>query len=121
MKFKTTEELKNDMGKLYCNPDCAFHFGIDIAFESFAERVDTYKKYRDNHNKFIKDFKDIAKKYNINLWSYHSERIEQQGSKWRDWLFDYCFMDCDKMKKNLNKKIIEYEEAEGFDLCCPFI
>jgi len=80
--FKTKEELINK----YTFPDfnvpevVSYDAGIKDAFESFAERVEFYKKYKLNTGLITEELKNEFKS-------------NGNGRKWNDWLFDYCFGD----------------------------
>ena len=56
----------------------AYSEGIDATFKSFTERVEFYKKYRNN------DWCNELRNY----WT-----TRPCGISWNDWLFDYCFGD----------------------------
>ena len=78
--FKTKEELIQDIEIYMDKPDTAtcvifYNDGVKEAFESFAERVEFYKKYHNHRDKFNKDYPD---KWNIKI-------------EFNWWLFDYCF------------------------------
>jgi len=91
--FKTKEELKKEQHNLGLN---MFDCGIEKAFNSFAERVEFYKKYHNDVEQFMRDFSGLIKeKYYNELWlnhhNYHSDYEHWNG--FNSWLFDYCFQD----------------------------
>lgn len=57
--------------------------GIDDAFKSIAERIDTYRKYRFRPNDFASDY---PKEYE----DYADEETKHK-TNWCDWLFNLCF------------------------------
>jgi len=88
MKFKTKEELKaEDIDEWYGSLAKLFNAGINKAFNSFAERVEFYKKYQSNALKLYEEqpevYKIIDKNYKITTWF----------NTYNDVLFDYCFGD----------------------------
>ena len=77
--FKTKEELKEEhWNENRYPPNCtSYDEGVNDAFKSFAERVEFYKKYYNNRDKFCQDYPDE--------WDIKIE------FDW--WLFSYCFGD----------------------------
>jgi len=88
MKFKTKEELLNKV------TDDGYIGGIEDAFKSFAERVEFYKKYRDNYKLLIKDVKSgkAPQDCTIDFLSYIGKK-KWYDKDYNNWLFDYCFGD----------------------------
>lgn len=84
MKFKTEEEfIQRETNSYSYGKSAGVYFdgytsGVMQVFESFAERIDFFKKYRDN------DWCEELKQH----W-----RDKPCNIKWNDWLFDYCFGD----------------------------
>jgi len=102
--FKTKEELneftQNQNGE-HSPYWVGFNKGLDVAFKSFAERVEFYKKWKgksfisfgnehlDLYEEFCKWWKD---RYSGNpLSSYAEDGIAEM--RFSNWLFDYCFGD----------------------------
>ena len=93
--FKTKEELVEERDKTVCDSltMVAYTNGVYKAFNSFAERVEFYKKYRmPNYLDTWRSYQfivDMQKKHKdiFDLW--HS----QKDKDWNEWLFDYCFKD----------------------------
>ena len=98
MKFKTKEELIADkynhgIGLAYQNGE---ESGIIIAFKSFAERVEFYKKYDFEPAQLNIDYPDIVKKYEKEWDTIIGYGIDDKCfdyGAYTDWLFDYCFGD----------------------------
>lgn len=99
MKFKTKEDLKLKknipVGEIddFCH---GMRFGVAVSFKSFAERVEFYKKYKDDDlHQFIIDYPEKSKKESIKGISIINLEIRQAIGYfyWNDWLFDYCFGD----------------------------
>jgi len=105
LKFKSREELLKK--KLRIMDECSdsdrdgswnngISIGINDAFESFAERVEFYKKYIVS-TKNIKINHLIGGMYSIDLWDNFPDLVKQylkQDEKdYNEWLFDYCFRD----------------------------
>jgi len=102
MKFETKEELK----KRYTDPTYSFGFndgiteGIDETWESFAERVEFYKKYR-VPMKYIKEGVITKNMYNLSLWYDYPEIVKKyldefkniEDGSYNEWFFNYCFKD----------------------------
>jgi hypothetical protein len=85
MNFKTKEKLKQKTDK-----EVYWYFnGIDDAFESFAERVEFYKKYVDDTKLFCNEQTNILKEEHL----LDSDIEMMMASEYRDWLFNYCFGD----------------------------
>ncbi len=75
--FKIKEELIEKRGLPFYD---GYNKGVEETFKSFAERVEFYKRYRDNPHLF-------RMKHN-NLWdSIKDEEVFEH------WLFNYCFKD----------------------------
>lgn len=86
MKFKTKEDLKKYSLKysaMNTSLRDGYETGIEQAFHSFAERVDTYVTYRENPRKFCQDHPKNKQK------GLEFMRLPE----WKDWLFDHCFGD----------------------------
>ena len=93
MKFKTKEEVMLDQDGYE-----SYGTGVDRAFESFAERIEFYKKYRDNKYQFEKDYKKQFMVYYKSQMKIIDENPDKGYShlpliEFNDWLFDYCFGD----------------------------
>jgi len=86
--FKSKEELIGN-NEIYRTP-------INDAFKSFAERVEFYKKWKDNPNGLAIDgtniFNRFADWFNENYGVKHI-RTKTFDDKFNDWLFDYSFKD----------------------------
>jgi len=104
MKFKTKEELTKQIKEAWFKmlkeeraiPTATY--GLVLAFESFAERVEFYKKYRDNKYQFEKDYKKQFMVYYKSQMKIIDENPDKGYShlpliEFNDWLFDYCFGD----------------------------
>ena len=87
----TSRNLEIRMNKIE-----GYNQGVDDAFESFAERVEFYKKYIVS-TKNIKINHLIGGMYSIDLWDNFPDLVKQylkQDEKdYNEWLFDYCFRD----------------------------
>ena len=77
MNFKTKEEL------LHKVTDDGYIGGIEDAFNSFAERIKLYNKYKNDMFQFEKDFPD----------SDLTKEWLNQSESWNDYLFKHCFKD----------------------------
>ena len=98
--FKTKEELikeadLDDNNEFTDGYNLGFEEGLGVSFESFAERVEFYKKYRvtTKHAKF--NYK-ISRIYNAKLLEDYPKLVDD----WMDldidfdeWLLNYCFGD----------------------------
>ena len=91
MKFKTKEEFNKEHGY----SDSGENFIVNEIFNSFAERVEFYKKYAnfEGNLKTLQDEKAPYKK----LWEEQPQvaekYIESKEDDYDMWLFDYCFGD----------------------------
>ena len=107
MKFKTKEELLKPIDEFYDDQVGGFNSGISKAFQSFAERVELFKKYRYSPDMFANDFPDNEwwnknknqfKRYNRtdvparNFYEGHYH-LKNLVNGFNNWLFDYCFGD----------------------------
>lgn len=63
--------------------------------KTIAERVNMYKKYRNDRGQFKKDFKDIHSGYKLFLEEFTKQTDGEKGVSyfrfWREWLFDIIF------------------------------
>lgn len=90
MKFKTKEELikeakiRDSDGRNLGLADLS----IDIAFKSFAERVEFYKRYREGALLLDREKPKVFAKLIYDLKSSQMSKEE-----YLDWLFDHCFKD----------------------------
>ena len=68
--------------------------GIRIAFKSIAERIEFYKKYRDNIDLFQEEYKDIFINQYLK-WVNKEDKLDATivVDAFNDWLFEYCFVD----------------------------
>jgi hypothetical protein len=68
--------------------------GVDVAFKSFAERINFYNLYEEDSGKLQKvkpnDYKKFLEHRN---GKWHEIGIENWNKDYRKWLFDYCFGD----------------------------
>ena len=107
MKFKTKEELNNILTEVKdmtsnqngTNFDKGYSLGFktatDVAFKSFAERVEFYKRYKMPEELIAnKTYNDYM--YTLVFWDEQQKlcKIFLESEKgFNDWLFDYCFGD----------------------------
>ena len=120
LKFKSREELLKK--KLRIMDECSdsdrdgswnngISIGINDAFESFAERVELYKKYHVPNTYSTGDYKYKLEKYHPKLfklfWQSQKNKYHIVTESWHlsgkssgatkqdfnVWLFDYCFGD----------------------------
>ena len=94
--FKTKEELKEEWTDRDSHDD-GVNNGIDVTFDSFAERVDFYKKYRDNKLDLLRrDHEDVYWKW-YKYYHSHPGHLKldymRRTKLYLDWLFDFCFGD----------------------------
>ena len=109
MKFKTREEtlktLSNDMDvsqRLVKTHDKGYEVGFNCAvnsvFDSFKERLDFYKIYRDNLDGLYETQYEIYRKFmdyvtpKMQIDNVYKQ-IKVLHAYYNDWLFDYCFGD----------------------------
>lgn len=95
--FKSKEELIEEYGPEEGDENATWdirEYGaecINKAFKSFAERVEFYKKYKDNplelQSKETAIFLKWLKLHNEG--DFHTQ--EELDNDFNDWLFDYCF------------------------------
>ena len=91
MKFKTKEELN----KKHSYPENTTHYVVEDCFDSFKERIEFFKKYRNQSNDFDDNF-ELQ-----DLWNKHCKIRQKEAGinlplsmlAFNDWLFDYCFGD----------------------------
>ena len=98
MKFKTKEELMEDtfpktIENIYITTEekcyrINYLNGLNQAFNSFAERVEFYKKYRDDITQFENDYPKIKQVKTFDVFD-----DVQRNVVFNYWLFDYCFED----------------------------
>jgi hypothetical protein len=91
--FKTKEELLNSgvETKYYKEGRMkAYQCGVYDALDSFAERVEFYKKYIDNFGLMYEEHSDDIDVCII--WEKDCS-VGVSDKEWRDWLFDFCFGD----------------------------
>ena len=90
MKFKTKEELLDGAKEEMLGTDI-FEQGLDTAFESFAERINFYDKYRNR----IQAFHDIyGGQLNEKDLNEISNCLEFECYEdFNKWLFNKCFGD----------------------------
>ena len=74
----------------YLTRDSEFqNMAVDECFNSFAERVESYKKYRYNYEGFREDYPKVGiDKKVISHYINYDFLLH-----WDEWLFDYCFGD----------------------------
>jgi len=89
--FKTKEELKltenDDPTKMYR----LYNKGINDAFKSFAERVEFYKKWKDDMYEFWREYHS---KLTLKEKKEMAVVLEYRAfDSYNDWLFDHCFGD----------------------------
>jgi len=103
--FKTKEELKeftqNQNGE-HSPYWVGFNKGLDVAFKSFAERVEFYKKYSGKPLVFGDENLDLFAKF-CSWWEerWSGSPLQNRGlievmtmeARFNNWLFDYCFGD----------------------------
>lgn len=89
MKFKTKEEIIHDSGCGGFGEDT--RIGISWAFDSFAGRVEFYKKYRYDYEGFVRDYPKtkFSKEDEETLFNHYLNMNFLMY--WNEWLFDYCF------------------------------
>jgi len=104
MKFKSKEELikefYDDMG-CYIPDDNDYRNGIIDAFQSFAERIEFYKKYHGKPEMFRIDYP--TEHANFIVWkekgfgpdNYLGDDFAPwvKDIRFDNWLFDHCFGD----------------------------
>ena len=93
MNFKSRKELKLDGRK---EASVTFNTGIDIAFNSFAKRINFYNFYKDDwHLLQIKHYKIYGAFYDFVLSESEEGLIVARDldDLYLGWLFDYCFKD----------------------------
>ena len=81
-------------------------YGLDLAFKTFKERVEFYKKYsHPNTNVSYKEDipLEIIKQYDIYL---KTKNFIHTVLTWNNWLFDYCFGDI--IKNDWDKTVDEW-------------
>lgn len=94
--FKSKEELKlkPSKGKNISEARYQFNCGIDKAFSSIAERVDTYDKYKDMPEVFQKEHNKDWGKF-VDSITHGRKAIDSDevmnNITWRNWLFHFCF------------------------------
>lgn len=87
--FKSKEELLTKEDEFFDDLDSGYNTGILVAFKSFVERVEFYKKYyrvqtalKEQHPKIYKKYKQIKE-----------TKTTIAYIRYEDWLFDFCFKD----------------------------
>jgi len=89
MKFRTKEELKQDKKINYGYYDL-YTEALDLAFKSFKERIDFFKKFHDSpfhlQEKHPKTYEKFENQITLGINGL-------QGKGYREWFFDYCFGD----------------------------
>jgi len=93
MKFKTKEELRKVRDLKVPQHKFYYNSGLSDAFESFAERVEFYKKYLYNPIEFyfnipFKDLDITRAEFREKYCSTYTPPLSFSA-----WLFDYCFKD----------------------------
>jgi len=91
MKFKTKEEFNKEHGY----SDSGENFIVNEIFNSFAERVEFYKKYRIKHNDKDGFFGTELEQIIPDIWEqfWKDRKGLAKIDEWNDWLFNYCFGD----------------------------
>ena len=98
--FKSKEELAQEGNDLSLLADAIgegksdIWICIDLAFKSIAERIEFYKKYRDNIDLFQEEYKDIFINQYLK-WVNKEDKLDATivVDAFNDWLFEYCFVD----------------------------
>jgi hypothetical protein len=105
MKFKTMVELIEEFGPKKGDDDQTWdirEYGeqcIAKAFESFAERVEFYKKYKNRILKLVEDYPEYRGILDIYIIEGAPVPVTQHMIASRDfnnWLFNHCFGDMTK-------------------------
>jgi len=92
MKFKSKEELIKEVNNNAYNSE----YAVELTFQSFAERIEFYKKYKDSRMKLMTDYPKIYEEfvsYVVNTFKNNVVRKEQLCNLdlFNGWLFDHCF------------------------------
>ena len=92
--FKTKEELikeadLDDNNEFTDGYNLGFEEGLGVSFESFAERVEFYKKYRSNPISLKIEYPNIYDTWN----EIFSKKRKVTIENYNNWLFDHCFGD----------------------------
>lgn len=100
MTFKTKEDLlkvENPYGLNSTQHFIGFQKGVKRAFESFAERFEFYKRYKNNPMEIVShNWHGVS---GLTLLSSEKPGVfekyfeTQNRVEYNDWLFDYCFGD----------------------------
>ena len=89
MISKTEEDLHREQHS-YLD---TYHTGVEKAFNTFKKRINFYKKYKDNPEKYIKDkqpnYKEIQKFFVGG--TYDKMKAIVCSFDFNDYLFSYCF------------------------------
>ena len=101
-KFKTKEDM-HEMERDHRDIPIPYYYtgynkALDDVFESFAERVEFYKKYRYSPADFMDEQSEDYKEWQ----KYYTKEVKPNNLKpisfWFEvWLFDYCFKDIGEM------------------------
>lgn len=97
--FKSKEEIiKKQTEVEYCDMmpvtrdaryqhgfESGVNVGVDQAFQSFAERIDTYEKYKILYGNDTSKIELFKKDHPEVIFDF------KEHSWWNDWLFHYCF------------------------------
>jgi len=87
--FKTKEELIKEPDEKLIEDYGVYPAGIVKAFQSFAERKEFYKKYKNAPTALQEQHPKIYKKYK----QIKSTKNTITFVRYEDWLFDFCFGD----------------------------
>ena len=80
------EHYVDEVNSIYSNFRDGHKHGVEKAFESFVERVEFYKKYKDNPISLKMDYPKF-----YNLWEDILKPKKVSMEDYRNWLFSYCF------------------------------